>query len=164
MIEKLILFYYYSFFSFETPLCSRPSGICIVTGFSENKSLGWLILIPLFCFRSCVSPTKAKQAGWQALHLTVMKALKTFHILLYWKEQKTYPFLCEIDHLYKTTVQECKKSTSDWRALLKTSLFEPPILAWPQKMRKHFMNWQHFRLHCCEKKEKTNVHTAHSHN
>ena len=93
MIEKLILFYYYSFFSFETPLCSRPSGICIVTGFSENKSPGWLILIPLFCFRSCVSPTKAKQAGWQALHLTVMKALKTFYILLYfWEELKDLSF------------------------------------------------------------------------
>ena len=47
---------------------------------------------------SCVLPIKSGK-GWQALHLTGMKTLKTFYILLWQEELNNLYFLCEIDYL-----------------------------------------------------------------
>ena len=60
-----------------TPLCNRPSGIFIFSGFSEKKSLGWFIFHWVFHL-SCVFPIKAGRGG-RPYMFTGMKTLNTLY-------------------------------------------------------------------------------------
>ena len=63
-----------------TPICNRPGGFYIFTGFSEKVSPEWLIFRWLF-FLSWLSPIKAKRGGRPYIS-TCMKPLKASYIFL----------------------------------------------------------------------------------
>ena len=70
----------------NNPLYSnRPSGISI-SSLGSRRKRHWVGLFFHWVFLlSCVLPIKSRK-GWQALHLTGMKTLNTFYILL-WQEE-----------------------------------------------------------------------------
>ena len=69
----------------DTPRCNRPSGIYILTGFSEKTSLSWLIFHWVFSY----------------VHLYHNKTLENLlHIALVKRTKRFTLFLCEIDYLY----------------------------------------------------------------
>ena len=60
-----------------TPLCNRPNGVYIFSGFSEKKSLGWFIFHWVLHL-SCVFPIKeGRGTGGRPYILTGMKTLNT---------------------------------------------------------------------------------------
>ena len=67
----------------DTPRCNRPSGIYILTGFSEKTSPSWLIFHRVF---SCV-------------HLYRNETLENLSHIALATKRFTF-FLCEIDYLY----------------------------------------------------------------
>ena len=68
---------YFTVVAQVTPLCNRPSGIYIFSGFSEKKSLGWFIFHWVFHL-SCVFHIKAGRGGRPYI-FTGMKTLNTLY-------------------------------------------------------------------------------------